>query len=133
MEKAISFTSDKHRILQILINLITNAKDAMVEAEVKDPVITIEFDSDDESILFRVRDNGIGIEQDKIDRIFQHGFTMKADGHGFGLHSSANAATEIGGSLTASSPGLGFGAVFELRLPRVKPKSLETSSKLSAV
>jgi signal transduction histidine kinase len=64
-----------------------------------------------------IADNGIGIAPDNLTRIFNHGFTTKKDGHGFGLHSGANAAKEMGGTLTAHSDGLGKGAEFTLQLP----------------
>jgi signal transduction histidine kinase len=64
-----------------------------------------------------VSDNGMGIEPELLTRIFQHGFTTRDEGHGFGLHSSALAAQELGGSLTAHSEGPGRGATFTLELP----------------
>ena len=64
-----------------------------------------------------VADNGIGISKDDLTKIFSHGFTTKKYGHGFGLHSSALAAKEMGGSLTVHSDGLGKGATFTLGLP----------------
>ena len=62
-------------------------------------------------------DNGVGISQDNLTRIFNHGFTTKKDGHGFGLHSGALAAKEMGGSLNVHSDGSGQGATFTLELP----------------
>lgn len=112
-----ALVADKHKILQILINLVKNAKDAMVEQETADPEIRIDVRSSNGHVLFEVADNGIGIPEDKIDKIFNHGFTTKKTGHGFGLHSSANAATEMGGTLTVVSDGEGQGATFQLRLP----------------
>jgi signal transduction histidine kinase len=72
-----------------------------------------------------VRDNGIGIPPENLIKIFNHGFTTKRDGHGFGLHSGANAAKEMGGSLTAESNGPGLGATFTLELPvaKIKPNA----------
>jgi signal transduction histidine kinase len=67
-----------------------------------------------------VTDNGIGIPSENLNRIFAHGFTTKESGHGFGLHSGALAAKEMGGSLTVQSEGLGFGSTFTLELP-LKP------------
>ena len=64
-----------------------------------------------------MRDNGCGIAPENMTLIFNHGFTTKKSGHGFGLHSSANAAKEVGGNLTATSDGQGLGAVFTLELP----------------
>ena len=109
--------SDKHKILQILVNLIKNAKDALIENAADAPSIRVAVQSDGQSILFKVIDNGIGIPPEKLDRIFQHGFTTKKTGHGFGLHSSANSAVELGGSLAVFSEGIGKGARFELSLP----------------
>ena len=76
----------------------------------------------------------MGIAPDNLTRIFQHGFTTKKDGHGFGLHSGANAAREMGGSLMARSDGLGHGASFDLELPitgqrQSSERALEPESK----
>ncbi|MBN1866622.1 histidine kinase, partial [Candidatus Sumerlaeota bacterium] len=57
------------------------------------------------------------IAKENLARVFTHGFTTKKHGHGFGLHSGANAAKEMGGSLTAYSDGVGKGARFVLDLP----------------
>ena len=76
---------------------------------------------------------GIGIAPENITKIFSHGFTTKKDGHGFGLHSGANAAREIGGNLTAHSDGVGKGAVFILDLPVsavARSKANSTSNSL---
>ncbi|TVQ96012.1 MAG: histidine kinase, partial [Desulfovibrionales bacterium] len=67
--------------------------------------------------LIQITDNGMGIAPENLTRIFQHGFTTRKDGHGFGLHSGALAARELGGSLTVHSDGLGLGATFSLELP----------------
>jgi hypothetical protein len=58
---------------------------------------------------------------DYMPRLFTHGFTTKAEGHGFGLHSGALAAKELGGTLEAASEGLGHGATFTLTLPLTPP------------
>ena len=111
------FYSDKHKILQILINLISNAKDAVVEHDTASPTIEIEVSGTDEEVVFNVRDNGTGIPSDRLEKVFQHGFTTKRTGHGFGLHASANTATELQGNLTVASPGPQMGAEFQLRIP----------------
>jgi signal transduction histidine kinase len=64
-----------------------------------------------------VSDNGVGIASENLTRIFNHGFTTRKDGHGFGLHSGALAAREMGGALWAQSDGPGKGATFTLELP----------------
>ena len=112
---------DTHKVLQILINLIGNAKQAVkagqnTPRQIKLVVATARGDTG-ELVRFGVIDNGVGIAPENLTRIFGHGFTTKPEGHGFGLHSSANAARELGGLLTATSEGLGRGAAFTLELP----------------
>ena len=68
-------------------------------------------------VRIEVHDNGMGIAPEMLTRIFQYGFTTREEGHGFGLHSSALAAQELGGSLTVHSDGPGQGATFTLELP----------------
>ena len=109
---------DKHKILQIFVNLIRNAKYAIDAAARRDKRIEITIGMKDNSrVVVSVKDNGIGIAPDNLTRIFSHGFTTKKDGHGFGLHSGALAAKEMGGSLAAHSEGPGTGAMFTLELP----------------
>ncbi|KTD24727.1 Two-component sensor histidine kinase [Legionella lansingensis] len=118
LASAFVFT-DKSKLLQILVNLIQNAKDAVLrntldkKKQVKFKVNT----SGKNTIQILVEDNGIGILPENLDRIFSFGFTTKPHGHGFGLHSCALSAQDMGGSLRADSPGLGQGAVFTLTLP----------------
>jgi len=109
---------DRHRVLQILINLLRNAKYALDDVQRIDKRITITIAPLDDKILrIAVADNGIGISQENLDRIFGHGFTTRKNGHGFGLHSGALAAKEMGGSLSVQSLGLRRGATFTLELP----------------
>lgn len=117
---------DRHKVLQILINLLRNAKHAMDSRSVNEKrlVITIGLAAADR-VKIVVRDNGIGIPPDHLNKIFNHGFTTKKGGHGFGLHSGANAAKEMGGSLTARSDGPGKGAEFTLELPTGAPSRKE--------
>jgi len=113
---------DKHKVLQILLNLTANAKHACVEAGKPDRMVTVRVTNGDDRVRIAVCDNGIGISPENIKKIFNHGFTTrKTSGHGFGLHSGALIAKELGGALNAQSNGPGQGAVFTLELP-VKPK-----------
>jgi len=113
---------DKHKVLQILINVIRNAKYAVSESPRLDKRMTVRIAANgDNRVKIAVADNGIGIAPENLARIFAHGFTTKRDGHGFGLHSAALAATEMGGSLAAHSDGLGCGATFVLELPMEIP------------
>lgn len=109
---------DKHRLLLILINLIGNAKHAMADLAEHARKLTLSVAvADTGTLRIDVQDEGEGIAPENLTRIFAHGFTTRKDGHGFGLHSCAVAAMEMGGSLTAHSNGPGKGAVFTLELP----------------
>ena len=109
---------EKAKVLQILVNLIRNAKYACEEGGAADKVITLGLESvAGDRVRLIVRDNGVGIASGNLTRIFAHGFTTRKTGHGFGLHSSANAAREMKGSLTVQSDGPGLGATFTLELP----------------
>ena len=110
-------TTDKHKVMQILINLIGNGKYACDESGRRDKRITVRITSDERNVQIAVIDNGIGIPAENLTRIFNHGFTTRKTGHGFGLHSGAIAAKELGGSLQVASGGTGHGAVFTLELP----------------
>jgi signal transduction histidine kinase len=114
---------DKHKVLQILVNVIRNAKYACAEKKAGDKRVTVRVRASAAAIEVTVSDTGVGIAPENLERIFSHGFTTRADGHGFGLHSSALAAREIGGSLHAASPGVGQGATFTLTLPLAAAES----------
>ena len=108
----------KHQVLQILINLIRNAKHALTDGgqEAKRLILRCGLNGND-MVKISVIDNGVGIPPENLERIFKHGFTTKKYGHGFGLHGSLLAAKEMGGTLTAQSDGHGTGATFTLELP----------------
>jgi signal transduction histidine kinase len=109
---------DKHQVLQILLNLLRNAEDAIDEAAKPEKRIHVRINRfGDGRVRIEVRDNGVGLERENLTRIFAHGFTTKPHGHGFGLHSAALAAKQMGGTLSAESDGPGQGAVFSLELP----------------
>jgi signal transduction histidine kinase len=112
-----AFFTDKHKVLQILINLIRNSKHACDDSGRNDKEITLRVRNGEGRVKISVIDNGVGIAPENLTRVFNHGFTTRKEGHGFGLHSGANAAKELGGTLTAFSEGVGQGAVFTLELP----------------
>ncbi|MBV4477110.1 ATP-binding protein [Pseudomonas sp. B2M1-30] len=112
---------DKHRLLLILINLISNAKYAMSDLNNRPRTITLGARVVDDNFLeISVKDDGEGIAPENMTRIFAHGFTTRKEGHGFGLHSCALAAIEMNGHLTAHSDGPGLGALFTLQIPLIK-------------
>lgn len=110
-------TVDKHKVLQILVNLVRNAKYACDESGRSDKLITLRIEPAEGGVRICVIDNGVGIAPQNMPRLFSHGFTTRASGHGFGLHSGALAAQELGGSLRVHSDGPGCGAAFMLELP----------------
>ncbi|VVO24290.1 Sensor histidine kinase RcsC [Pseudomonas fluorescens] len=115
---------DRHRVLLILVNLIGNARQAMDGVVDRNPCITLDASLVDGSVLrMSVADNGNGIAPEHLARIFSHGFTTRKDGHGFGLHSCALAAQEMGGRLTMHSDGAGQGATFTLDIPLDTPQN----------
>jgi PAS domain S-box-containing protein len=113
---------DKHKVLQILVNLMQNAKYAMDDARREDKRLIVGISQSTDRVRISVKDNGVGIKPENLTRIFSHGFTTRKNGHGFGLHSGALAAKEMGGSLSAHSDGPGTGATFVLELPRAQMK-----------
>lgn len=112
-----TLTTERSKVLQILVNLIRNAKHACDEGDRKDKLLTVRITADEGQVRFIVADNGVGIPAENLTRIFNHGFTTRKTGHGFGLHSGALAAKELGGSLAVQSDGPGHGATFTLTLP----------------
>jgi signal transduction histidine kinase len=109
---------DKHKVLQILVNLIRNAKYALDEGAPAQKVLILRVERGGENrARISVIDNGVGIPEENLTRIFAHGFTTRKTGHGFGLHSGALVAKEMGGTLTVHSDGPGKGASFTLEFP----------------
>ena len=116
-------TVDKHKVLQILVNLIRNAKYACDESGQVDKQVTVRIEGTPTGARISVIDNGVGIAPDVMGRLFSHGFTTRKSGHGYGLHSAALAAKELGRSLNAASEGVGHGAMFQLVLPAKPPEN----------
>ena len=108
-------TSDRHKLLQIFVNLVSNALHALKEHPTRR--LTIRIETRPAGVAIVVSDTGVGITAAHLERVFQHGFTTRSDGHGFGLHASANSAHALGGTITVASDGLGHGATFTVELP----------------
>jgi len=109
--------TDRHKVMQILVNLLSNAKHALDHCDGDRRMVVRVVQNQGRMIDISVMDNGVGIPAENLTRIFSHGFTTKKQGHGFGLHSGALAAKELGGTLSAYSAGPGQGATFTLTLP----------------
>ena len=104
----------KSKLIHILINLFGNAKDAMTENNIGEKKITIRTYQEEEKIYLSISDNGEGVNEENINKIFNHGFTTKKTGHGYGLHTCANYMTEMGGNIEVKSEGKDKGATFIL-------------------
>jgi PAS domain S-box-containing protein len=118
-------TVDRHKLLQILVNLLSNARHALVDSQTQDKWMRLRIRPmpGGTGTCIEVTDNGVGIAPENLPRLFMQGFTTKKTGHGFGLHISALSAAEMKGRLTCSSPGLGQGATFTLELPTAAQES----------
>jgi signal transduction histidine kinase len=111
-------TLDRHKLIQILGNFLSNARHALKDRPEGQRLLTLRIRAQPSDwLIIEVEDSGVGIDADTLGRLFEFGFTTKADGHGFGLHSSAILAKELGGDVSGHSEGPGRGARFTLRLP----------------
>ncbi len=117
-ERIPALTMDRHKVLQILFNLLENAKYACLQGGARDKQIVVRLQRTGAGLVqLTVADNGMGIPPENLARLFGQGFSTRKDGHGFGLHSSILAAQDMGGTLTAHSAGRDQGAVFKLEIP----------------
>jgi PAS domain S-box-containing protein len=117
---------DKRKFMLILVNVISNARDSVLASDARNKEITVRSELLQEGyVRVDVIDNGLGIAAQNLDRIFTRGFTTKKGGHGFGLHSSALAARDLGGSLTVQSEGLDRGAIFTVKIPQTPRTVIE--------
>jgi len=114
-----TLTIDRHKVMQIFVNLIRNAKNACDEGTDINKKMIVRITRQEQYVRIAIIDNGVGILAENLTRIFAHGFTTRKEGHGFGLHSGALVARELGGSLVAHSEGPGLGATFTLDLPLI--------------
>lgn len=109
---------NRHKVLQVLVNLIGNGVNALEDVEPSARVMTLTTSMPGENqVSVSVSDTGVGISKENLADIFTYGFTTRDTGHGFGLHSCLQLASEMGGSLSAHSDGVGKGASFTLTLP----------------
>ncbi|MFH1110502.1 MAG: CHASE4 domain-containing protein [Planctomycetota bacterium] len=112
--------TERHKVLQILVNLLSNAKYALDDCTASERRVTIRVRAprgDQAVVRVEICDNGVGIPKEHLAKLFSYGFTTRKEGHGLGLHDSANAAKSLGGRLFAESEGPGVGATFTLELP----------------
>ncbi len=114
------------------MNLISNAAHALADSDADPKRIVLGLARAGDRVHLTVRDNGVGIIPEHMDRIFTHGFTTKPNGHGFGLHNCAIAAQQMNGRLTAASEGTGRGALFTLEIPAAEEDRLTPGGGIAA-
>ena len=114
---------DKIKFIQAIVNILHNAKDAVLESSKQDKIITVKTSLSNNNIVIEISDNGIGVISKNKDKIFNYGFTTKKTGHGFGLHTSAVTINEMGGKITLESQGQEKGTLFTIEIPYHAPKS----------
>ncbi len=125
---------DRHRVMEILVNLISNARQSLRESGARDPRLCIRAEpAAPERVRIHIEDNGAGIAAEHREKLFRLGFTTKQDGSGIGLHSSANLIQQLGGSLSFRSDGPGRGAVFTVELPLAPPPAAPGGSRQDTV
>jgi NO-binding membrane sensor protein with MHYT domain len=114
---------DENKLMQVVVNLLRNAKDALMSSATERKVLVITTSLvNNHEILIELSDNGIGVISTDAKKIFTYGFTTKKKGHGFGLHASILAINELGGSINFSSEGLEKGTTFSITLPYTQPR-----------
>ncbi|WP_437643350.1 protein kinase domain-containing protein [Sorangium sp. So ce362] len=115
--------TDRRRLLQIVTNLITNARRAVCHAAGPDRRVLVRCAPREEGgCSVEVEDTGVGIASEHLARLFQQGFTTWPEGTGLGLHASVLEARLLGAALRAESQGPGLGAKFTLELPATAPR-----------
>lgn len=119
---------EESKLLQILVNLITNSSEAMADNDDDKRKLLISSANDKDEVVITVADNGCGFDEEIKEKMFHFGYSSKSRGSGFGLHSCANYLIANNGSITASSEGIGKGATFSVHLPSIKPECGEHAS-----
>ena len=121
IEERVRVVIDRIKLSQVLVNLLTNAKEALTTREPEARRIVVRAAAHGDRVRIEVADNGSGIAPDLVASLFESGFSTKGTGRGLGLHFAALSAREMGGSVTVTSEGLDRGATFTLDLPQGVP------------
>jgi signal transduction histidine kinase len=116
--------TDKHKVLTILINLLSNARQALEDFPQPAPHLSLRLAQEDGWVRLQVMDTGVGIAPDIRPHLFTQGFSTRPHGHGLGLHASALAAQLMGGRLSLDSEGPGRGTTATLLIPVLAPASM---------
>ena len=118
-----AFSADQYKLFTMLVQLVENAIESFADFNQAEPKISLTAKRLNDQITIDVTDNGPGIPNDKLVKIFAHGFSTKESSDGFGLHNCGNIARELGGSLTALPAPQELGAVFQITIPAYQEPS----------
>jgi signal transduction histidine kinase len=112
-----AIVTHKHIMVTVLVNLIKNARESIIQHNGPKRSIAVNVSSEAHGVSIAVTDSGVGATKEVLARIFERGFTTKANGHGFGLAGCRYNMTQMGGQLTISSEGFGHGATVLINHP----------------
>ncbi len=114
--KDMAVNSDHSLLLQSMINVIGNARNALRDREGQRR-LSIDVNVEDDMAVIRFKDNGQGMTEETLNRVFDAHFTTRKSGSGLGLHFCANSIRKLGGTIHAESDGPDRGATFVFQLP----------------
>jgi signal transduction histidine kinase len=118
---------DTVQVQQVLVNLLGNAFEAIASAKPLNPTVVIETErAADGGVAFRVTDNGEGIDEERLSRVFDAYFSTRAGGMGMGLAISRTIVEAHQGQITATSQP-GVQTAFQFTLPAVRGDDNESS------
>ncbi|MDF1655001.1 MAG: ATP-binding protein [Coxiellaceae bacterium] len=123
IDKQIEICADRYSLLMVLINLMNNACDSLLESNLSEKVITLSVSDKTNHICVAIKDNGVGISEEVLPHILEHGFTTKKSGYGFGMASAALAVNKMGGEILIESKGINQGATVQFTLPKQAPST----------
>jgi PAS domain S-box-containing protein len=112
--------ADKVQVQQVVMNLVLNAVDALLEAQTRPRILSMQSRPSDSGVLVHVRDTGSGLSAPDAEQVFEPFYTTKTDGIGIGLAISRSIVEAHGGSIWASAK-TGQGTTFSFTLPLHAP------------
>jgi C4-dicarboxylate-specific signal transduction histidine kinase len=118
-EKEIIITGIENEFKHLILNIITNARDAFIERERKHRAIYIRFHQQDGNVILKIEDNAGGIPEEIIKDIFKPNFTSKDEGTGIGLYMSAQIAQKMSGQLYVANTERGAEFTLEVQTYRI--------------
>lgn len=120
-ENCPKFVGDRTKLIQVFINLIKNALDAIDDAVMQnqnqEKVLGIDLSFTEKDLSVRIKDSGVGFASEMAENFFERGFSTKEQGSGIGLATSRSVIESHSGTLVISSEGPGTGAEVLVNIP----------------